>query len=242
MSKLMDMHFHLDFYSNHLQVYNLINQMEQHTLCVTNQPEIYESCIELYRPTKYVQFGVGFHPQNVGKVNFGKTSFIRNLPYTKYVGEVGLDFSKEYVFYKDKQMEIFDYICKISKDKIMSIHCRMAEEEVYGMLNKNGNRKKILHWYSGNKKWLEMFIELGCYFSINSNMIGSDNGKQIIKQIPLDKLFIESDGPFTKVSGRKYTIDKLSTVYKEVAHLIGISEIESLKKQISKNYLSLIED
>ena len=88
MSKLIDMHFHLDFYANHQQVYNRINQMEQHTLCVTNQPEIFESCIELYKPTKYVQFGVGFHPQNAGKVSFGKASFLRGLSCTKYVGEV----------------------------------------------------------------------------------------------------------------------------------------------------------
>ena len=70
MSKLIGMHFHLDFYANHRQVYNRINQMEQHTLCVTNQPEIFESCIELYKPTKYVQFGVGFHPQNADKWKF----------------------------------------------------------------------------------------------------------------------------------------------------------------------------
>lgn len=149
MSKLIDMHFHLDFYANHQQVYNRINQMEQHTLCVTNQPEIFESCIELYKPTKYVQFGVGFHPQNAGRLGFGKASFLRSLSYTKYVGEVGLDFSKEYTCHKDKQIEIFDYVCQVSRDKIMSIHCRMAEEDVYSILKKNGNKKNnyaLVYW------------------------------------------------------------------------------------------------
>lgn len=242
MRKLIDMHFHLDFYPNHQQVYNRINQMEQHTLCVTNQPEIFESCIELYKPTKYVQFGVGFHPQNVGRVSFGKTSFLRSLSYTKYVGEVGLDFSKEYVCHKDKQLEIFDYICQVSRDKIMSIHCRMAEEDMYRVLKKNGNKKIIMHWYTGEVKWMERFVELGCFFSVNSNMIRSNNGKQIINQIPIKRFFVESDGPFTKVLGRKYTIEKLSAIYEELAHVKGIEEMEDLKKQVAQNYLSLIKD
>lgn len=242
MSKLIDMHFHLDFYANHQQVYNRINQMEQHTLCVTNQPEIFEACIELYKPTKYVQFGVGFHPQNAGRVSFGKSSFLRNLSYTKYVGEVGLDFSKEYVCHKDKQIEVFDYICKVSRDKIMSIHCRMAEEDVYRILKKNGNKKIIMHWYTGDERWMERFVELGCFFSVNSNMIRSNNGKQIINQIPINRIFVESDGPFTKVFGRKYTIEKLSTVYEEIARVKRIDEVGILKKQVTQNYLSLIKD
>lgn len=242
MSRLIDLHFHLDFYANHQQVYNRINQMEQHTLCVTNQPEIFESCIELYKPTKYVQFGVGFHPQNAGSVSFGKASFLRSLSYTKYVGEVGLDFSKEYMCQKDKQIEIFDYICQVSRDKIMSIHCRMAEEDVYRSLKKNGNKKIIMHWYTGDEKWMERFVELGCFFSVNFNMIRSKNGKQIINQIPINRIFVESDGPFTKVSGKKYTIEKLGTVYKELGQLIGIGEMEILKRQIFENYLFLVDN
>lgn len=242
MSRLIDMHFHLDFYVNHQQVYNRINQMEQHTLCVTNQPEIFESCIDLYKPTKYVQFGVGFHPQNAGSVSFGKASFLRSLSYTKYVGEVGLDFSKEYVCQKDKQIEIFDFICQFSREKIMSIHCRMAEEDVYRILKKNGNKKIIMHWYTGDEKWMERFVELGCFFSVNFNMIRSENGKQIIAQIPINRIFVESDGPFTKVKGKKYTIEKLGTVYKELGQLIGISEMEILKRKISENYLSLVDN
>ena len=242
MSKLIDMHFHLDFYANHRQVYNRINQMEQHTLCVTNQPEIFESCIELYKPTKYVQFGVGFHPQNAGKVSFGKASFLRGLSCTKYVGEVGLDFSKEYLCYKDRQMEIFNYICQVSRDKIMSIHCRMAEGDIYRILKENNNKKVVMHWYSGDEKWMEKFIELGCFFSINSNMVRSNTGKQIINQIPINRIFVESDGPFTKVLGRKYTVEKLSAIYEELACVKKICEVDVLKRQVTHNYLTLMKE
>ena len=51
----------------------------------------------------------------------------------------------------------------------MSVHCRMAEQQIYEILKKNGNRKVIIHWYSGNEIWLEKFINLGAYFSVNFN-------------------------------------------------------------------------
>lgn len=87
---------------------------------------------------------------------------------------------------------------------------------------------------------MERFIELGCFFSVNSNMIRSNNGKQIINQIPINRIFVESDGPFTKVLGRKYTIEKLSTVYEELVHVKRSDEVEILIEQISQNYLSLV--
>lgn len=113
---------------------------------------------------------------------FGKTVFIRNLSSTKYVGEVELDFFKEYWKYKNEQIEIFGFICKKSCDKIMSVHCRMVEGQIYEILKKNGNHKVIMHWYSGNEMWLEKFINLGAYFSVNSNIMESANGKHMIKK------------------------------------------------------------
>lgn len=236
------MHFHLDYYSNHLQVYDRINQLEQHTLCVTNQPEIFESCIDLYNSTRYIQFGIGFHPQNVGNVYFNKNSFLRNLSKTKYVGEVGLDFSKKYVKFKEQQIEVFDFICRMSTEKIMSVHCRMAEEKLYEILKKNRNSKVIIHWYSGNTAWLKKFIELGVYFSVNSNMMRSISGKQILSVIPMERVFVESDGPFTKVNEKKFTVDMLDIVYLELSKLKKIDGVEVLKRQVANNYLALIKN
>jgi TatD DNase family protein len=95
------MHFHLDFYPNHSQIYEGINKSCQHTLCVTNQPEIFEACMDMYSVTKYVQFGLGYNPQCVNDIPFKKSAFLRNLKRTKYVGEVGLDFSPKFSLNRD---------------------------------------------------------------------------------------------------------------------------------------------
>lgn len=239
MSKLIDMHFHLDFYPNHLQIYNDINKSSQYILCVTNQPEIFESCMDMYAVTKYVKFALGYNPQCVNDVPFNKSAFLRNLKRTKYVGEVGLDFSSKFISKKEKQIEIFEFICKNSVGKIMSVHCKKAEETLYEILNKYQNSKVVLHWYSGDEFWLKKFLKLGVYLSVNANMINSARGRKIIGQVPIEKLLIESDGPFTKIDGKKYTFNKLSEVYLLLGDLLKFNS-EKTSAQISRNFIRLV--
>ncbi|MDG5855270.1 TatD family hydrolase [Clostridium beijerinckii] len=239
MSKLIDMHFHLDFYPNHSQIYSDINKWCQHTLCVTNQPEIFEACMDLYPVTKYVQFGLGYNPRCVNDVPFNKNAFLRNLKRAKYIGEVGLDFSSKFYKNKEKQIEIFDFICEKSVNKIMSVHCKKAEETLYEILNHHKNSKVVLHWYSGDEFWIEKFLELDVYFSVNANMVNSDKGMKIIKRIPIESLLIESDGPFTKIDGKKYTFDKLNRVYGLLGDLLNMS-LEKINSQIAENFIRLV--
>jgi TatD DNase family protein len=235
------MHFHLDFYANHSQIYDGINKSFQHTLCVTNQPEIFEACMDMHPMTKYIQFGLGYNPQCVNDVSFNKNAFLKNLKRTKYVGEVGLDFSPKFSLYREKQIKIFDFICENSKDKIMSVHCKKAEEVLYEILNKRANSKVVLHWYNGDDFWLKKFFTLGMYFSINPNMINSDKGRKIIQQIPIERLLIESDGPFTKIDGKKYTYDKLDKIYVLLGNFLKM-DLQRTREQISQNFIRLVEN
>ena len=161
--KLIDTHFHLDYYRNHKYWYEQINALNQYTLCVTNSPEVHHSCIRLYPETKYIKFAVGYNPQMCVDIKFSEESFLYELLKTKYIGEVGLDFSKRFEDYHMKQIEIFEFICHCaaSQNKVMSVHSRGAEEEVLRILKKYNVKKAILHWYSGKEKTLEQFIEEG---------------------------------------------------------------------------------
>ena len=58
---------------------------------------------------------------------------------------------------------------------------------------------------------------MGCYFSINSNMIINRNNKEKLYLIPKTKILIESDGPFTKVDNRKFMFNDLLRIYELVA-------------------------
>lgn len=189
---------HLDCCKDHKEIYDRINELKQYTLCVTNTPEDFERCIKTYPQTKYLRFALGFNPQYVGEKKFNSFIFMRNIKKTKYIGEVGLDFTKPFVKYKDEQIKIFDFICKIAANNnyIMSIHSRGAEKEVLDILIKNDVKRAILHWYTGEVELVQKFIEQGYYFSINRRMLKNKKGEQIVKEIPKDRILIETDYPY----------------------------------------------
>ena len=65
--------------------------------------------------------------------------------------------------------------------------------------------KIILHWYSGNLRTLRDAIDLGCYFSINQQMLLSKNGRDVVDALPIDKILVESDAPFSKGLEHEYS-------------------------------------
>ena len=59
-------------------------------------------------------------------------------------------------------------------------------------------------------------VDLGCYFSINTNMVKGSK-KENYHLLPLERILIESDGPYTKVNNKKYTPALLKDAYEEIS-------------------------
>jgi TatD DNase family protein len=216
---LIDTHFHLDYYKNHQQVYAGINERKQYTLCMTNSPGVYISCKRMYPETQYLKFALGFHPQETSLTENDLKNFMYLIDGTNYVGEIGLDFSRANSVDHNKQYDYFNKIVKAcaEKNKLMSVHLRKSEEAAISILKKCCPNKCIIHWFNGSAGQLQQLIDLGCYFSINSNMISNDKNREKLHLIPKTKILIESDGPFTKIEGRKYIFNDLSKIYELVA-------------------------
>ena len=224
---LIDTHFHLDYYKNHQQVYIGINERKQYTLCMTNSPGIYLSCRRIYPETQYLKFALGFHPQETSLTEKDFWSFMYLVDEVNYVGEIGLDFSKTNYLDRDKQHDYFEKIVKIctEKNKLMSVHLRKSEDMAISILNEYRPGKCIIHWFNGTNKQLQQLVELGCYFSLNSNMINNVKNREKLFLIPKTKLLIESDGPFTKIEGKKYTYNDLSKIYQLAARHLNASDL-----------------
>lgn len=238
--QLIDTHFHLDYYSNHKYWYNQINKLQQYTLCVTNSPEVYLSCKKIYPETKYIKFALGYNPQQSLEVNFSKSIFLRELPQTQYIGEVGLDFTKKFISSKQKQLDAFEFIAyhAAKQKKLLNVHSRMAEEETLKVLLCQKVEKAIIHWYSGSLENMKLFLNAGYYFSVNSNMCTTINGRKILSSIPMDRLLIESDGPFSKIDSKKYSPIHLQQTYDLVSNTIGV---QNISKIIFDNFKHLLQ-
>lgn len=238
MTNLSDMHIHIDYFKDYKGMYNAFESSKNFALFVTNLPEIFQKCINVFPESKYVKLGLGYNPQLAGKYDFNQELFDSMLPYTKYVGEVGLDYSKEFIDTKMIQRSAFDYICSQSAKykRVMSIHSRRAEEDVLSLLKVNNVEHAIFHWYSGNKEVAYKIIENGYYFSVNYSMLTSKKGIDLIRAIPLDRLLIETDAPFGKTYLKNNTYN-LPEIYEQFSEKLGAKNFDQI---IYKNLETLL--
>ena len=233
---LIDTHFHLDHYKDHQKIYAGINEKKQYTLCMTNSPGVYMSCKRMYPETKYLKFALGFHPQETSLNDTDFYSFIQLINETNYVGEVGLDFSKKSYISCNKQCIYFEKIAK--KNKLMSVHLRRAEKEAISILKEYRPRRCIIHWFNGSREQLQQLLDIGCYFSLNSNMVTNEKSKEKLYLIPKTRVLIESDGPFTKIDGKKYTFNNLIKIYELVARYYNEPDIIKIVHDNFRDVLS----
>ena len=71
-------------------------------------------------------------------------------------------------------------------------------------------------------------------------MLQSVNGRNIVGNIPVDRILLESDAPFTKGLGEKYTIDFNDVIYKYIGELYH-QELDVVKKRIKANFAEVLK-
>lgn len=197
---MIDTHCHIDLYKNPKDILDICENKRIIVFSMTNLPSHFEMGLPFFQNKKHARIALGMHPLYaiLHKNEFSK--FEKNLSNTSYIGEIGLDFSREGVVTKDIQLASFDRILRLVSDKkkILSLHSRKAEKEVFELLMKYKIQNAIFHWYSGGLNLINDISDAGYYFSINPAMIKSISGQKIIAKIPKDNILTETDGPFVK--------------------------------------------
>lgn len=234
---MIDTHCHIDMYPNPVKIADESEKLGIITIGMTNLPSHFEMGYKHIRKYKKVRLALGMHPLNTELHNKEFQKFLHYLDYTSYIGEIGLDFSKEGIGTKDLQIESFKRILHAlkNKTKILSLHSRNAEKEVFNYLVDFNIQLVIFHWYSGSLPLIDTIASNGYYFSVNPAMIKSKSGRQIIERIPRDKILIESDGPFLKINKIPAKPFDVKKVYEYLSKSLDMTESETAK-QISNNF------
>ncbi len=227
---MIDVHCHFDIAKNP-ERYILNNEKKRIiTIGMTNLPSHFQMGISHIRQFKYIRLALGLHPLRA--VDHTKEYFLfkQFIDESSYIGEVGLDFSKEGFSTKEIQIESFEFVldCIKTKNKILSVHSRCAEKETLEMLTDKGIENAIFHWYSGSLNVLRDIVNSGYYFSINSAMIQSENGRKIIAEIPKELILTETDFPYIEKG-------KISDVHIYLSNLWNIST-EEVDQIIDSNF------
>ena len=195
---IIDTHCHFDMMS---QPEAYIRQKEQAgdiVIGMTNLPSHFEMGLPHVKGYKHIRLALGLHPLLASENKNELPLFDSLLDQTSYIGEIGLDFSKEGLSTKEDQISTLRKLLEKLEDrkKIISVHSRKAEKELFDLLCEYNINNVIFHWYSGPIDLIPSIISKGYYFSINEAMTISKNGRTIIKEIPRSRILTESDAPF----------------------------------------------
>lgn len=239
---MLDTHCHIDLYPKPELILNECDKNDFLILSMTNLPSHFERGFPFFQNRKKVRQALGMHPLYAQYHKIELPKFIRNLSKTSYIGEVGLDFSKEGIDTKEIQVQTFEEILNIvaDKKKILSIHSRRAEKEVLSLLKRYKIKNAIFHWYSGGIELIDEIVEAGYYFSINPAMTKSISGKKIISKIPRNLILTETDGPFIDENNSPLKPGQVQNVIAFLANEWMLSEDE-VKRAILLNFQKIIK-
>ena len=238
---IVDTHCHYDMFDNPTQIIRDCEKNQIITIGMTNLPSHFEMGFPHLKGFKFVRMALGLHPLMANEHNKELLIFKRNIDNTSYIGEIGLDFSKEGTATKDIQIKSFESVLEYikTKNKIVSLHSRRAEKEVLELLLKYKIKNVIFHWYSGGITILKQILESGYYFSINPSMVNSKSGQKLISEIPFDKILTETDSPYTMIGNRKTRPNDVKVVINHLAKSNGLSA-EFVENKIHSNFKDLI--
>ena len=183
--------------------------------------------LEIIKKDEMIFGTFGIHPHETNTDQLSKDEIVDKIKTKDKiigVGETGLDF-----YYnnsdKDKQIKSFqNHIdAAVELNMPLIVHSRNAETETYEILkNSDSSLKILMHCFTGSLPFALKLMELNTYFSA-SGIITFKNSidlQNTFKEIPLERLLIETDSPFLApepMRGKKnepsfvrYTLNKLS--------------------------------
>jgi TatD DNase family protein len=155
-----------------------------------------------------VYFTTGIHPHEAKDLTpeVEKTmDELRKHPKCVGIGEIGLDYYYDHSP-REVQRHAFErqYELALEWKKPIIIHARDAEPDLLEGLGKYAARTKlsqgpgIIHCFSGTAHFAKECLKLGFYLSFSGIVTfkKSDDLRAIVKEVPLDRLLIETDAPF----------------------------------------------
>lgn len=191
--------------------------------------------------------GIGLHPWRLadGRCGPAEVNLLCEVAaQERYIGEVGLDFSARFAGSEPLQIQALDRLCdalvqRPLAGRVISIHAVRSVGTVLDVLGSHelltpspDSPAIIFHWFSGTSNEFVRARNAGCYFSVNERMLATKRGREYARQIPLDRLLLETDAPAdpqADMSARQL-IASLKSVSRHIAELKNCSteDIESL--------------
>ncbi len=245
----IDIHSHIVFYSEEKIEKVIQNAKNSNVKIILDNgldKKTNRKIISLSEKHPEIKPVLGLYPSDTTKLNEQQINeeieFIKNNKGKIIaIGEVGLDLKKDQNL--DKQILVFEKFIKLSQelDIPLIVHSRKAEEKTIDILEKNSAKKVIMHCFCGKFKLVKRIIDNDWFLSIPSNVTYSEQFQKIVKEIPLENIFCETDSPFLHPRREKNN-EPVNVIecYKKIAEIKKLS-LNEVEKKIEENYKRIFE-
>jgi len=227
--RFVDAHCHLDQYPDPKAVVGACEEAQTYTIGVTNLPSAFAATDSQAHGRAFVRAAAGLHPVLVSQHPNAIEELLHLIPRTKYIGEVGLDYTQADAAAKQLQRRVFARVlehCELLGGRVITVHSRRAADDVVDLVRSVKQSTILLHWFSGSQKAAHRAIDAGCFFSVNPAMTRSASGRAIIAMIPDNLLLTETDGPFVRHAGRVVHPFEMSSFLPAIATVRGTTASE----------------
>ena len=209
--------------------------------------DAFERAVELSRYHESIYTAIGTHPHDARLYDDNAEAKIKNLINNERViawGEIGLDFHYDNSP-RDVQIEVFKRQLRAARecDLPVVIHTREAEAETIEILQseyEGADRRGVFHCFSGSMDLAQRAIEIGFMISFSGIVTfkKADELREVAKQVPLDRLLIETDCPYLTPIPYRGKRNEPAYVVEVARCLAGIhnTEPEEIGRITSENF------
>ncbi|ORY88049.1 tatD related DNase [Leucosporidium creatinivorum] len=136
------------------------------------------------------------------------------------VGECGLDYDRLHLCPKDVQLKHFPPQLELASrfNLPLFLHSRAAHRDFVDIIKAHVKPLRgVVHSHSESLEQALECIQLGFYIGINCSLKTPEN-VECVRQLPLDKIMIESDCPWCEIRPSHASHPHLSTITSSITH------------------------
>ncbi len=251
---LVDSHCHLDFPDFADELDDVLERARD-----ANVETLVTICTEVtkFDPVRaiaerydHIYCSVGIHPHNAAtEPEIRPEHLIKMADHPKVIGigETGLDYHYD-LSPRDRQRPNFRTHMEAARETGLPliVHSREAEQDTASMLAEEmgkGTFTGVMHCFSSKAELAKAALELGMYISL-SGIVTFKNAhdlRAIAKEVPDDRLLVETDAPYlapVPKRGRRNEPSFVAHTAERVAEIRGVT-LESLAATTTDNFYRL---
>ena len=181
---------------------------------------------------------LGYHPTSVDGSSLAKVMRMKELlvdghPFIA-IGEVGLDLYWDKTYLHEQQVVLDEQIhWALEWNLPVVIHCREAFAELFDLLEpyKRTGLKGVFHSFTGTIDEAQKALEYDNFMMGINGVVTFKKSTlpEVLKQVPLDRLVLETDSPYlapTPFRGKRNESSYVGKVADKLAEIYGLSATE----------------